>query len=87
MVLDVGTTIAFAILTIVTFATDDTFLERWMFPSTIGGMSAETVTVGVVFYWVIPFLALAAGIVFTKWYPERARARAQTAADAAGSSG
>ena len=43
-------------------------------------------TVGVVFYWVIPFVALAAGILFTKWYPERARARARTAADAAGSS-
>ena len=29
MVLEVGSTIAFAILTIVTFVTDDTFLERW----------------------------------------------------------
>jgi hypothetical protein len=37
-------------------------------------------TLGVIFYWVIPFLALAAGIVFTKWYPERVRAQARVAA-------
>jgi hypothetical protein len=154
MVLEVGTTIAFAILTIVTFATDDTFLERWIQPLSSGALLAIALgsilvgkpfarqyarqqtppevwetpgflrttllitwawvgvfavmtvsalippivdgnntfyeqddTVGVVFYWVIPFLALAAGIIFTKWYPEHARARAQTAADAASSSG
>lgn len=143
-VLDIGSTAAFAILTIVTFATDDRFLERWIQPLTSAALlvialgsiligkpftrqyARESVpqeywespgflrttlliswawvavfvvmtvsqlvppivdgqntfyeqndTVGVIFYWVIPFLALAAGIVFTKWYPEHVRARAQ----------
>jgi hypothetical protein len=151
MVLDVGTTIAFAILTIVTFATDDTFLERWVQPLSsaallaialgsilvgkpftrqyarqqtppevwdtprfqrttllitwawVGVFAVMTIsalippivdgdntfyeqddTLGVVFYWVIPFLALAAGIVFTKWYPERVRAQAGVAASEPG---
>jgi hypothetical protein len=148
MLLDVGTTISFAILTIVTFATDDTFLERWIQPLSsaallaialgsilvgqpfarqyarqqappevwetpgflrttllitwawVGVFAVMTVsslippivdgdntfyeqddTVGVIFYWVIPFVALAAGIIFTKWYPERARARARASLD------
>jgi hypothetical protein len=142
-VLDVGSTAAFAVLTIVTYATDDTFLERWIQPITSGALLAIALgsiligkpfarqyareqvpeqlwdspgflhttllitwvwvgvfavmtvsalippivdgqntfyeqddTVGVIFYWVVPFVALAAGIVFTKWYPKRARARA-----------
>jgi hypothetical protein len=151
MVLDVGTTIAFAILTIVTFATDDTFLERWIQPLSsaallaialgsilvgkpftrqyarqqvppevwdtpgfmrttllitwvwVGVFAVMTIsalippivdgnntfyeqddTVGVIFYWVIPFLALAAGILFTKWYPERVRMQARAAASEPG---
>jgi hypothetical protein len=32
--------------------------------------------VSVIFYWVIPIGALVLGILFTKWYPERVRARA-----------
>jgi hypothetical protein len=39
-VLDVGSTVAFAVLTIVTFATDDTFLERWIQPITSGALLA-----------------------------------------------
>jgi hypothetical protein len=142
-VLDVGTVVAFAVLVIVTYATDDQFLERWIQPITSGALLAIALgsiligkpfarqyarehvpeelwesprflrttlvatwvwvgvfavmtvsalippivdgqntfyeqddTVGVVFYWVIPFLALAAGIIFTKWYPEHVRRQA-----------
>jgi hypothetical protein len=149
MLLDAGTVVAFAILTIVTFATDDTFLERWIQPISSAALLAIALgsilvgkpfarqyarqqappevwdtpgflrttllitwawvavfavmtvsalvppivdgdntfydqddTVSVIFYWVIPFLALAAGILFTRWYPERARARARALEDA-----
>ena len=142
-VLDVGTVGAFAALVIVTYATDDQFLERWIQPITSGALLAIALgsivigkpfarqyarehvpkelwesprflrttlvatwawvgvfavmtvsalippivdgqntfyeqddTVGVIFYWVIPFLALAAGIIFTKWYPEHVRRQA-----------
>jgi hypothetical protein len=41
--------------------------------------------VAVAFYWVVPFVALAAAALFTKWYPEevhrRARAEAAQVAD------
>jgi tryptophan-rich sensory protein len=141
--LEVGSTLAFAVLTILTYATDDRFLERWIQPITSGALLAiavgsivagrpfarqyarehvpeqfwtsprflrttliitwvwaavfavmtvsalippiedgqntfrdQTDDLSVVFYWVIPILALALGIVFTKWYPERVRARA-----------
>ncbi len=141
-VLDVGTTGAFAVLVIVTYATDDRFLERWIQPITNGALLAIALgsivigmpfarqyarehvpqerwqspeflrttliatwawvgvfavmtasalvppivdgqstfsnqddTVGVIFYWVIPFTALAAGIIFTKAYPGYVRRR------------
>jgi hypothetical protein len=141
--LDIGSTIAFAVLTIITFASDDIFLERWIQPLTsaallaialgsillgrpfareyaraevpeehwndpgflkttltitwfwVGVFAVMTVSalippivdgqktfsdqsdeVGVIFYWVIPIAALVVGILFTKWYPDRARQRA-----------
>ena len=40
-------------------------------------------TLGVVFYWVIPFVALAAAFLFTKWYPDQVRRRARGEARAA----
>ncbi len=148
-VLDIGSTAAFAVLTVVSYATNDHFLERWIQPLTsgcllvialasvvigrpfarqyareqvppevlrsstflrtttvitwawVGVFAAMTVsslippivdgdatftdqddTLGVIFYWVIPFVALALGVLFTKWYPERVRrqARAQVVA-------
>jgi hypothetical protein len=39
-------------------------------------------TLGIICYWVIPIAALAFGILFSKWYPERARERARRAATA-----
>jgi hypothetical protein len=39
-VLDIGSTLAFAVLTIVTYATDDRFLERWIQPITNGALLA-----------------------------------------------
>ena len=144
--LDIGSTIAFGVLTIITFATDDSFLERWIQPLTsaallaiglasiligrpfareyarehvqpefwgtprflrttlvitwawVAAFAVMTVSalfppivdgdntfhdqsdeVSVIFYWVIPIAALVLAILFTKWYPERVRARAATA--------
>lgn len=135
--LDIGSTLAFGVLTIITFATDDRFLERWIQPLTSGALLAIAVgsillgrpfareyaraevpeefwtsprflrttsiitwvwtaafavmtvsalippivdgqntfhdqsdEVSVVFYWVIPIIALVLGIIFTKWYPD-----------------
>ena len=36
--------------------------------------------VAVVFYWVIPFIALALALLFTKWYPDEVRRRVRAAA-------
>jgi hypothetical protein len=38
--LDIGSTTAFGILTIITFATDDGFLERWIQPLTSAALLA-----------------------------------------------
>lgn len=146
-VLDIGTLAVFAILTIVAYATDDAFLERWLQPLSSGALLAialvslligkpfvrqyarETVpeeywdsprflrttlvitwawiaafavmavsalipplvdgdsttldqndTLSIVFYWVIPFVALAAAVLFTKWYPDEVERREASAA-------
>lgn len=146
-VLDIGTLAVFAILTIVAYATDDTFLERWIQPLSNGALLAIAVvslligrpfvrqyareavpeeywssprflrttlvitwawiaafavmtvsalippivdgdatlldqdeTLGIVFYWVIPFLTLAVAILFTKWYPDSVERRSASAA-------
>jgi hypothetical protein len=145
-VLEVGSTIAFAILVIIAYSTDDVFLERWIQPIANGALLAialgsilvgrpfvlgyakqgtppevwdnpgflRTVTVitwvwvaafavmtvsalippivdgdsalrdeddtlSIIFYWVIPIIALVGAIWFSKWYPERSRARVQVA--------
>jgi hypothetical protein len=134
--LDIGSTVAFAILTIITFAGDETFLERWIQPLTSAALLAialgsillgrpfareyaraevpeeywttprflhttlvitwawaavfavmtvsalippivdgdktfsdQSDELSVICYWVIPIITLAAGIIFTKWYP------------------
>jgi hypothetical protein len=148
-ILDIGTIVAFAILTIVAYATNDDFLERWIQPLAngalflialasilvgkpfvlqyaqeeapaevqqssgfirtvnvitwvwIGVFGVMTVsalippiadgdatfldqddTLGIVCYWVIPIAALAFGILFSKWFPERVRQRAGRTATA-----
>ncbi len=146
-VLDLGSTLAFAVLTVVSYATNDHFLERWIQPLTsgcllviavtsvlvgrpfarqyareqvppdvqrspaflrtttvitwvwVGVFAVMTVsslipplvdgdatfsdqddTLGILFYWVIPFIALALGVLFTKWYPEEVRRQARAEA-------
>jgi hypothetical protein len=37
-------------------------------------------TLAILFYWVIPFIALALGVLFTKWYPEEVRRQARAEA-------
>jgi hypothetical protein len=135
--LDIGSAIAFAVLTLITFVGDEKFLERWIQPLTSGALLAIALgsilvgrpfareyaraevpeqywnsprflrttsiitwvwtaafgimtvsalippivdgdntfkdqddTFSIVFYWVIPILALVAAIYFTKWYPD-----------------
>ena len=149
-VLELGTLIAFAVLTIVAYTGDEQFLERWFQPlsnaalflialvsvligkpfalqyareqappevqetplfhrttlvitwvwiAAFGVMTVSSLippivdgdatildqddTLGVVFYWVIPFVALAAAFLFTKWYPDQVRRRARGEARAA----
>jgi hypothetical protein len=145
-VLEVGSTIAFAILVIVAYSTDDAFLERWIQPIANGALLAialgsilvgrpfvlgyakqeappevwdepgflrtvsvitwvwvaafavmtvsalippivdgdsalrdEDDTLSIVFYWVIPIIALVGAIWFSKWYPERSRPQLEAA--------
>lgn len=150
-VLESGTLVVFAVLTIVAFVGDDLFLDRWVQPLANGGlflialgsvlvgkpfalqyareevppevqdsplflrttllitwvwiatfavmclsslvppivdgaatMRDENDALSMIFYWVIPFVALAGAVLFTKWYPERVH---EEAASQAGSSG
>jgi hypothetical protein len=40
-------------------------------------------TLGILFYWVIPCIALALGVWFTKWYPDEVRRQARAEAASA----
>jgi hypothetical protein len=149
-VLELGTLVAFAVLTIIAYAGDEAWLERWFQPLSNGALllialvsvligkpfalqyareqappevqesplfyrttliitwvwiaafAVMTVsslippiadgdstmldqddTLSVVFYWVIPFIALAGAFLFTKWYPDEVRRRAREGARAA----
>jgi hypothetical protein len=142
-VLEIGTLIVFAVLTVIAFVGDDDVLERWFQPISNGGLfliALGSVLIGkpfalqyareevppevqesplflrttliitwvwiaafavmtvsslvppivdgdatiydktdaltVVFYWVIPIVAIAAALLFTKWYPDHVRSTA-----------
>jgi hypothetical protein len=146
-VLEIGTLVVFALLTVIAFIGDDAFLDRWVQPLSNGAlflvalcsvlvgkpfaleyareevprevqgsplflrttllitwvwigtfaimtlsslvppvvdgatsMHNETDAISVIFYWVVPFVALAGAVLFTKWYPERVHEEAASQA-------